>query len=197
MTAERQLFDTLEIDPDRRWFITRRELAGLCNVDVKTLHRWQNHRGFPRAQKKMDNRLDVRCALRWLASQVKETPAASHQSNGEFRSRWEEEKTLKAQLEREITAGKYVDAEERLELEMRAITELRNTLMNLGRTLAPRLTSVSEAADIEEVISVEVREILTRLATQWLEREEQGATADARTADRERVPQYPTSGGPL
>jgi len=55
---------------------------------------------------------------------------------------------------------------------MRALTELRSALTHLGRTLAPRLTSVSEAADIEEIVSTEVQDQLTRVATQWIDREE-------------------------
>ena len=166
--GEQVLFPNLySAHPDGWWFVTREELSAFGAIDVKTINRWQRSKKFPKGQGK-DKAVDIRAAVKWLCDRYKEREEAAPQSDSEFRTPWEREKTLKARLDREITAGRYVDAEERLEQETAALHALALSLSDLGRALAPSLESMSDRSEIEDLIRRTVDERRAALAKDFL-----------------------------
>ena len=161
---------------------TKRELADGVGVSTRTVRNWLKREDWPFARR---SPWDVQAVAAWRKENVRQggpgRPAQDEvivpkpftvdgMTEREMKLVVQRERALKMRQEREIQAGTLVNAQERLEQELRALYALRAGILELGRSLASAICEVTGSTDrlaVQKVIDWRTRQLLLAFSKGW------------------------------
>lgn len=100
---------------------------------------------------------------RWVAYQIKQE-GGNKESLDDIKAKHEKVKMEKSQIELGILKGEICKTEDMLQVWCMILKELSNGLLSIPHTLAPRLTNMENAREVEAVLEAEITAAMQGLA---------------------------------
>jgi hypothetical protein len=134
---------------------SRTDIAYLLDIDPSQVSRLKKTAGLPINGDQKS--FDARAVLLWDRERDPERPQAGETAETlEPLTRWRGIRADREQFAHDLERGRYRLVEEAVESETRLITGAVHALKNMGARLAPQITGLTNRAEVERIIDLEV-----------------------------------------